>query len=443
MICSPDRGVNMDTGNRSTGRILMTGDEIKKLRVIRDLLAQAISPSEASERLELSERQVRRLKTRVRKLGDAGVVHGLVGKRGNRSNPSELTEKVLALWTTKYQEANLNFTHFTEKLVEVEKIEIGRESVRKLLRSKGLAPHRKVKKGRAHRRRRERKPRFGELLQQDTSPHDWLGTGEVQHMIAVVDDATTTLLHAALFEADGTLPNMTVMKTVFTKYGLPWALYTDKASWFHPSRRKSRTPFDPKAETKKKAQSQIGRALEELGIEFIPAHSPQAKGRIERMNGVLQDRMIAELKLAGIKTIPDANRFIEQTFIPDYNARFAVSAAQPNDSAFVKLAQPKVLDDILCLRYTAQVHNDNSVVRKDLFTLQCLGTAERTHWARAKIEVRITTEGKVKVNHSETQKPIPFKTLSLTLPVEEKSDAPTDTQEDISIWQPKSKCGRF
>jgi hypothetical protein len=137
------------------------------------------------------------------------------------------------------------------------------------------------------------------------------------------------------------------MKAVFAKYGLPWGIYTDKASWFHPSRRKSRTPFDPNAEIKKKPQSQIGRALEELGIEFIPAHSPQAKGRVERLNGVLQDRMIAELKLAKIKTLQDANHFIDQVFIPDYNRRFAIQAAEPQASAFVKLAQPKVLDDIL------------------------------------------------------------------------------------------------
>jgi hypothetical protein len=433
----------MDTGENRKRRILMNGDEIKKLRVIRDLLADSISVLEAAERLELSSRQVRRLKNRVKALGDQGVVHGLVGKPGNRSIPKDTTEKILSLWTSKYQQANLNFTHFTEKLVEIEKVEIGRETVRKMLRVRDLAPHRKIKKGRRHRRRRERKPRFGELLQQDTSPHDWLGIGEVHHMIAVVDDATSTLLYAGLFEADGTLQNMTAMKAVFAKYGLPWGIYTDKASWFHPSRRKSRTPFDPNAEIKKKPQSQIGRALEELGIEFIPAHSPQAKGRVERLNGVLQDRMIAELKLAKIKTLQDANHFIDQVFIPDYNRRFAIQAAEPQASAFVKLAQPKVLDDILCLLHTAQVQNDNTASRKNLFEIQCTGTAERTHWAKAKIEVRIDTEGKLRVRHAETQKPIPFKTLSLTLPIESKDTSTPQHEADTSKWQHGKKCGHF
>jgi transposase len=403
------------------GSVFVSGGDLRRWRLINDLIEGRKTQGEVGEDLELSTRQVRRLRDRAKARGIGGLVHGLKGKSGNRKMSESLKDSVLNVWNTKYRPARLNFTHFTQKLNEVEKIKIGKESVRRLLRGAGVSD-RAPKKGRKHRRWRERRAQFGELLQQDTSPHDWLSIGKKHHLVVIVDDATSKLLYCQLFEHDGTIPNMMAMKYVFLKYGLPMASYTDRASWFFYTH-KHRTTDGPKplvGLVDKDFKTQIGRALSELGVEFIPAYSPQAKGRVERANGTLQDRLIAELRLAKITDMDQANEFLEKIFIDDYNVRFGL---EPRDSAsaFMPVTSTAQLDEILCLKFTCKVAKDNTVTRQKYFKLQLEPDQHRINWHQAKVEVRIYPDMSVKVLHQPSQKEVPFKVIELRQIREPKS----------------------
>lgn len=400
--------------------IVMRGQDIRKYRLIEDVLKKIKSQEEVSEELELSVRQVRRLVRKAKMEGVKGLVHGLKGKPGNRRMPEEIKNQVLKIWESKYRSARLNFSHFTEKLNEVEGVKIGREKVREILRAKGVAD-RVPKKGRKHRRWRERKAQFGELLQLDTSPHDWLGTGKRLNCVVIVDDATSKLVFCRLFEHDGTMTNMIALKCVFAKYGLPMSVYTDRASWFFytPNCRTVEGPKPKFSEVDRAHKTQIGRALEELGIEFIPAYSPQAKGRVERANGTLQDRLIAEFKLHGITGIDEANAFIDETFIDDYNKRFGV---EPRDaaSAFVYAHSTDQLEQILCLKFICKVAKDNTATAKKYFKLQLKPDNHRLNWHKARVEVRLYADDNLRVLYLPSRKDIPFAVIELRKPREPK-----------------------
>lgn len=394
------------------------------MRWVEMVLDGSRTQVEAAEELGLSERQVRRLVKRARDGGALKILHGLRGKPSNRRLDEALKNRVLELWESKYRWARLNFSHFTEKLNEVEGVVIGRESVRRLLRGKGVAD-RAVKKARAHRSRRERKPQVGELLQVDTSPHDWLGIGRKLHLVVVVDDATSKLLYARLFEHDGTVPNMLAMQAVFLKHGLPMAMYADRASWFFYTT-KHKTAMGPKpavSEVNRAVKTQIDRALRELGVEWIPAYSPQAKGRVERANGTLQGRLIPELRLRNIQDLEAANKYIEEEFIEDYNRRFATEPASAV-SAFVKIENAEqALSQTLCLKFQCKVAKDNTVSRAKYFRLQLKSTRERINWHRALVEVRIDLQGQVEILHLPSKQPIPFDIIELKPPREAKNPA--------------------
>jgi transposase len=409
----------------------MSGKELKRLRTVQDILEKRMTQIEAADELNISTRQVRRLVERYKSKQASGLVHGLRGQKSNRALNPELKKEILEHWRSTYRAAGFNMTHFSEKLREQHKICVGRETIRRYLRDENLYD-RKKRRSRKHRSRRERRPRFGELLQQDTSPHDWMGTGVKHQCIVIVDDATSKLVFCKLFENDGTLPNMSALLSVFRTYGLPLAVYTDKAAWFHPNEKKSvvSTFKAIQDEEVKEYQSQIGRALKRLGIEFIAAHSPQAKGRVERSNGTLQDRLIAELKLRGIQTLALANEYIEQSFIADYNRRFGKEPLNP-EAGFIKIAEPEILDEIMCIEFESAVQNDNTVSRSRYYRLQLLPTKNRLNWAQAKVIVRITPDQGVIVRHKQSNEKIPFKILELKIPKEFKYKHPD--LEDISI----------
>lgn len=412
-------GISLDMGSG----VFMSGRDLRKWRVIDDVLKKIRSQDDAAEDLGLSTRQVRRLVKKAKVNGAKGIVHGLKGKMGNRAMAEGIKRQVLDIWNQKYRAARLNFSHFTEKLNEVEGLRIGRESVRRILRTNGVSD-RVLKKGRKHRRFRQRKAQFGELLQQDTSPHDWMGTGQILQLVVIVDDATSKLLFCRLFEHDGTLANMNGMKAVFQKYGLPMATYADRASWFFytPKMRIANGPKPEFSEVDKRFKTQIGRALDELGVEFIPAYSPQAKGRVERANGTLQDRLIPELKLRGITDIESANQFIVDVFIDDYNRRFGLEP-QSTISAFVKVQDPQQLEEILCLKFICKVAKDNTVRREKYFTLQLEPSANRINWHQARVEVRIYPDGRVRTLHLPSYSDVPFSVLELKALYEPKSSS--------------------
>jgi hypothetical protein len=405
-------------------RISMSGKDLKRFRVIQDLLKNKITQVEAAEELGLSTRQVRRIFQEYKAVGIKSLAHGLTGKRSNRALSPLLYDEIKALWENQYRDAGFNMSHFTDKVREVHNLSIGRETIRRLLRAENMYS-RKKKRGRKHRSYRERKECYGELLQQDTSTHDWLGTGVKYHCIVVVDDATSSLLYCRLFEHDGTLPNLSALLDVFRQNGLPHAVYTDKAAWFHPNEKKSvvETFKAIKDEPIKEYESQIGRALKELGVEFIAAHSPQAKGRVERANGTLQDRLIAELCLRKITNLEIANHYITNIFIKDYNARFAKKPQSPEE-AFIKLTKAEVLNEILCIKLESKVQNDNTISNAKFYKIQLLPTANRLNWAQAKVVVRIMPDMGVIVRYKQTHEIIPNKILELKIPKEFKYKAP-------------------
>ena len=392
-----------------------------RLRVIHDYISKNITRSEAAKKLDLSEKQVTRLKKKILNGHDKNIVHGLIGKRSNNKTSDDLKKSILNLYTSKYEPCGFNFTHLTEKLNEVENIVISRETLRSWIRTEGLSD-RRIKRGRKHRSRRERRARVGELLQLDTSPHDWFGTGEKLHLVVIVDDATTNILYARLFERDGSLPNLQVLDYIFRKHGLPHAIYTDIASWFHYSEQgiKVQNTFKILRESKNQdAETQIQRALKKVGVEMIAAHSPQAKRRVERMNGILQDRLIPEFKLNQITNIIDGNDFIENVFLPKHNLQFQVRPTS-DESAFLPLANPKVLEEIMGVEFENKVMNDNIVTRANRYTIQLLPTKYRQSWVQAKVITRIKLDGSVIVRHAETNEIIPSKVLILEIPHEAK-----------------------
>ena len=397
-------------------RVAMSANELKKLRVIWDVLAKKTTQHEAGKTLGLTSRQIRRLCKKVSKQGEKGVIHGLVQMPSNNLLPLSSRSSIISLWNNKYKAADLNYSHFTEKLNEVELIKVSRECVRNLLIKEGLVTRSK-KKISKHRKKRERKLCFGEMIQLDTSPHDWLSNGMQLHMVVAIDDATSTILYLKIYQHDGTMANMEAMKTIMEKQGLPKSFYVDGAAWFTTTRNGNGSINIP--DPGKVYQTQIERALEELGIELIIAGSAQAKGRVERANRTLQDRLISELILSGTTSIDAANEFIEKVFIPDHNKRFSIEAQSPS-SAFVTLINNDLLNDIFCLKLTSTVRNDNTISKKNKYQIQVLPTDRRLNWSRAKVEVRIHLDGSVNVYHLESGEKLPILVKELKIPTEFK-----------------------
>lgn len=318
---------------------------------VQDVILRALSGEihwfQAAEILGTSPRTLRRLRRRY----EIGGYDGLIDKRhlrpSQRRVPLIEVERVLRLYREHY--TGFNVRHFHEIVRREHGVTISYSFVKQALQGAGL-----VKRYRArgrHRRRREPRACFGELLHLDGSVHAWLALvpDERSCLIAVPDDATNHVLHAALYPGESTHAVMTALAEVCRTYGLPMALYTDRAKWaFHTP--KAGGPVDTRQLT------QIGRALARLGIEHIPAYSPQARGRSERLNRTFQDRLVNELRVAGIRTLEAANAYLREAFLPQYNATFARVPRDPA-SAFVPLGAVD-LDTILC-------HEDERVVGRD------------------------------------------------------------------------------
>jgi transposase InsO family protein len=242
----------------------------------------------------------------------------------------------------------------------------------------------------AHRRKRERKPCEGMMLHQDGSRAAWLTDQPTLDLIVTMDDATSTVYSAFLVEEEGTASSFAALLDVFTRQGLPGSLYTDRGSHYF---------YTPKAgePVDKERLTQVGRALDRLGIEHIPAYSPEARGRSERMFGTLQERLPKELALVGIRDVEAANRFIREVYLPTHNARFARSAALA-ESAFVAVRDPAGLVDILCLEEERVVARDNTVSYAGL-RLQLPQSRLRAHYVKARVKLRQYPDGMLALFH--------------------------------------------
>lgn len=340
----------------------MSWKERDRLGVLRQVEEGKMKQAEAAEVLRVSPRQLRRLLRRYGREGDAGLVHRLRGRASNRRVPAEIQERAVALVKEKY--GDYGPTQASEVLAEEQGIAVSRETLRKWMTQAGLWQSRRARV--QHRQWRERRACVGELVQMDTSIHDWLeGRGEKCVLIAMIDDASSRLL-ARFYPSEGTEANMRALHDYMRRYGRPVALYTDRAGHFVVNR-----PPDLEEQLAgREPESQIGRALRELGIELILASSPQAKGRVERLFRTLQDRLIKALRRKGIGTLAEANEYLEKEFLPMWQERFAVL---PKSKANAHRAHKGFdLDAILSVQetrvvapdYTLQYHNQRFQIEK-------------------------------------------------------------------------------
>ena len=331
--------------------IMLKQKEMKQLHVIHKVLEGALTQRQAAEVVSLSERHIRRMVKRIEAEGDKGIQHRSRGKESNRRLPEKLVARVVQLYQEKYQ--GFGPTLMSEKLLELEGIEISKETVRTLLIDADLWV--KGRKVRTHRQWRERKGSFGEMLQLDGSHHDWFeGRRPKCVLMAYIDDATSKV-HGRFYEYEGTIPAMESFKRYIRKHGIPMSLYMDKHTTY-------KSPAEPSSEDEingTKPLSEFGRALTELAVEIIHAHSPEAKGRIERLFKTLQDRLVKEMTLRGIHTIDEANKYLD-TYLSAHNKRFAVKAKEQDD---LHRAIPKGLnlDKILCIRTVRTLRNDFTI----------------------------------------------------------------------------------
>jgi len=344
-----------------------------------------LTAEEAGEILGMSGRHFRRLLLRYEEDGPEGLRDRRLGKVSPRRAPlAELTRMQIL-----YQERYRDFTvkHFHEQLVKRHNYKLSYTVTRLALHGAGLVRPQK-RRGGTHRKKRERRPLPGMLLFQDGSTHRWIGALDHElDLVVTLDDATGAIYSAILVEEEGTASSFLGLVETIAAHGLFRAFYTDRGShYFHT----------PKAGGKvdKSKPTQVGRALAQLGITHIPSYSPEARGRMERVFGTLQSRLPPELRLAEIATVEAANRYLKEQFVPDYNARFAVPAAEEG-SAFIPYAG-RPLDDILCIQESRQVGRDNCVNWNGL-ALQIPPQRHRHHYVRATVRVHQYPDGRLAI----------------------------------------------
>lgn len=326
----------------------MSRRERDRLRVMSQLENGQVTQSQAAKLLELSSRQVRRIARRYEQEGDAGLVHRLRGQASNRRIPQSVRRTVLQALKKRYK--GFGPTLASEYLASREKISVSRETLRAWMLEAKLWEARA--RGVKHRQWRERRACFGELLQMDTSIHEWFERrGEEAVLISMIDDATSRLW-ARFFPTDSTATNMAMLRSYLQRFGRPIGIYADKASHFKANRRADLEESLQGLE----AETQIARALRELGIQYIAAHSPQAKGRVERSFETAQDRLVKGMRLEGISTIVEANRYLQEQFLPMWNSRFTVTPASAADAH--RPLDGHDLSAVLSVQETRTVAND-------------------------------------------------------------------------------------
>ena len=371
----------------------MSQKELQRVSVITACVKGAMACASAAELLCLSVRQIKRLKRRLREDGEAALAHANRGRPSPRRLPERTRQAVLRLYRTKY--AGFNDHHLCEKLNEVEGLSLSRETLRRLLRQEGLGSSRQ-RRPPAHRQRRLRVAREGELVQLDGSPHDWLAArGPRLTLLGMQDDATGKILAAQFFLSESAEGYFHLLQSLLRRFGVPTAFYGDRSGIFV----RNDPHWSLQEELAGQRQpTQFGRALSELGSTFIAAQSPQAKGRVERLWGVLQDRLCSELRLAGASDLDSANRVLHR-FIADYNRRLARA---PRDTAKAWRPAPENIDRICSFQHERIVSNDN-VVQWEGQRFQIPPQNRRFSFAGAKVQLYHALDGRVSLYYSNTR----------------------------------------
>jgi hypothetical protein len=391
-------------------RGIMSVKELRRVHVIRQTMEKALTQVKAGTLLGLTPRHIRRLIERVKLAGDHGLAHRGRGKPSNRRIPETVKTKGLKLYAQRY--GDFGPTLAAEKLAEYHGITISAETMRGWLRDAGIDHF--TRRKRPHRAWRERKAHVGELVQLDGSHHDWFeGRGARCVLMAYIDDASSRV-YARFYAYEGTIPAMDSFTRYVMQYGVPLAVYADKHTTYQ-------SPAPPTVDEQLAGvtpTSQFGRALSELGVELIPAHSPQAKGRVERLFKTFQDRVIKEMRLADVSTLDAANQFLEG-YLPIYNQRFTVQPAQAADLHRPRPAR-RDLDRNLCLKTTR-------CLRKD-FTIAHQGGLYQIHeTVRApRVLVEEHVDGTMRITHQ--GRPLGFHAIA---------SRPMKAAEAKTVYQPR------
>ena len=403
------------------GLVTLSKKEQKRLMVLNHVEKGKMRGEEAAAILEVSLRHVRRLLEDYRREGARGLAHGNRGKKPHNAVDGVLRKQVIRLAGSTY--AGCNTQHYTELLSEREGIELSRSTVRRILIEGGVSRPRKRRPPK-HRSRRERHAQKGMLVQMDGSRHDWLeGRGPWMTLIGAIDDATGEVLSVIFREQEDTGGYFKLMERIVSDYGVPVAVYHDGHAVFEPPEHK---PMSLEEQLDgKRSLTQFGRLLAELNVASIRSRSPQARGRVERLWGTFQDRLVSELRLAGASTISEANEVLKR-YLPVHNRKFTVPAAQPG-SAFQ--SSDRDWEAMFCLKYPRTVGMDN-VVRFGSHRLQVLPNG-RYSYARAKVEVRQTFGGSISVyykGHQLDTRPAPPEATKLRETANQGSYPPAPRQ---------------
>ena len=358
---------------------------VERAMQIKEVMLRAMNKEyswlKAAEILGITPRGLRRLRQRMEQFGYQGLVDMRHGRPSPRRTPVAEVERIFELYRERY--SGFNGRHFFQIVRRDHGVKLSYSCVKQMLQGAGL-----LKKGRArgrHRRRRERKACFGEMLHLDGSPHRWLKLAgeDKQVLIQVVDDATNRLLYAQLWDGETVQAVMSALQQVIARHGIPMSLYTDRAGWAFETAKAGE-------KVNKAHLTQVGQALARLGIEHIPSYSPQARGRSERMNRTLQDRLVNELSAAGASTTERANRYLRERYITTHN-EFLAREPRDTQSAFMELGEVD-LNEIFCVEAVRMVGKDN-VVSMEGMPLQIARQPGRPTCAGLHVTVRHHLDG--------------------------------------------------
>lgn len=320
------------------GILMMSRKELDRLKIFQQLEEKTITVSEASEMLHVSERQVYRIEKKLKEEGVKGIIHKLRGRSSNRGYPRELKKKVIGIYRKNY--SDYGPTLFSEELLKGYRISLDHETLRRWMRQEAITTA--LRKKRPHRKKRQRRTSSGSLLQFDGSIHDWFeGRAPECCLLVCVDDATGRV-HLRFSESENTQDVMLTMWEYLKLYGIPESIYTDRGSVYYSEG----------------VLTDFGRAMKELGAELIFARSPQAKGRVERFNRTLQDRLVKALRQKGINNMAQANRFLQKSFTKSFNEKFSVSMEVPDSHRPIEGLD---LKNIFCYKTQRQVRNDYTI----------------------------------------------------------------------------------
>ena len=343
-----------------------------------------------AQALSLSIRQVQRLKKTLRTEGPTGLAHGNRGATTSHALPEDLAGKVVDLYKSKY--TGFNFSHFHEKLTEVECLELCPSSVSRILKGAGYASP-KTRRPPKHRSRRERRSSEGAMLQLDGSPHDWLeGRGPRMCLIGAIDDATSKVVGAVFRSHEDSQGYFLLMRRVVSKYGIPESVYRDRHGIFERDSGESDTILEQLEG--RREPTQFGRLMEELSVRQIAAHSPQAKGRVERLWNTFQDRLVSELRLAKACNMEQATEVLDRV-VTDHNRRFSRKANDPK-SVWRKLGTSLDWDSVFCFKYKRTVAKDNTVSLFNTILHIPPGPANRSYSGRL-VEIQQRFDGSLKI----------------------------------------------